>query len=177
MFVHATGGNYLVKGSFCSHVSSKNEQCFILILPRPFTEPCQNISSLLALGSKWKFWKSKAFWLMCSIYHVKIVWCRHDRNHNTGDSCFISILMGYKIIDSCLTTMVSCYNVGNCTLIVEQQIIGPAFAGLPDLKLSMPMIKARVLRCLQQKLACAIDKWLRVISNTMLFKTVIPLII
>ena len=41
------------------------------------------------------------------------------------------------IIDSCLTTTISCSNVASCTLIVEQQIIGPAFAGLPDLQLRL----------------------------------------
>ena len=41
------------------------------------------------------------------------------------------------IINSCLTTTISCSNVASCTLIVEQQIIGPAFAGLPDLQLRL----------------------------------------
>ena len=29
-----------------------------------------------------------------------------------------------------------------------------------------------ILKCLKEELPCAIDKWLRVISNMMLFKTV-----
>ena len=33
----------------------------------------------------------------------------------------------------------------------------------------------RILRCLKEELSWAIDKWLWLIINTMLFKTVIPL--
>ena len=36
-------------------------------------------------------------------------------------------------------------------------------------------MNVHVSRCLKEELALAIDKWLWVISNTMLFKTVIPL--
>ena len=43
----------------------------------------------------------------------------------------------FNIIDSCLTTTISCSNVASCTLIVEQQIIGLANAGLPDLQLRL----------------------------------------
>ena len=39
----------------------------------------------------------------------------------------------------------------------------------------MAYVNVRVLRCLKEELAWVIDKWLWVISNKMLFKTVVPL--
>ena len=41
------------------------------------------------------------------------------------------------------------------------------------IKMSVACMNVRVSRHLKQELAWAIDKWLRVISNPMLFKTVI----
>ena len=42
------------------------------------------------------------------------------------------------------------------------------------INVSVSYVNVRILRHLKQEVAWAIDKWLRVISNTMLVKTVIP---
>ena len=39
----------------------------------------------------------------------------------------------------------------------------------------MAYVNVYILRHLKEKLAWAIDKWLQVISDTVLFKTVVPL--
>ena len=42
-------------------------------------------------------------------------------------------------------------------------------------KVGVVYVNVCVLRCLKEELAWVIDKWLWVISNKMLFKTVVPL--
>ena len=43
------------------------------------------------------------------------------------------------------------------------------------IRVGVAYMNVRILRCLKEELCRAIDKWLRPIINTMLFKTVIPL--
>ena len=43
------------------------------------------------------------------------------------------------------------------------------------IKVSVAYVNVQVLRRLKEKLAWVTDKWLKVISNKMLFKTVVPL--
>ena len=42
------------------------------------------------------------------------------------------------------------------------------------LRVGVAYVNVHVSRCLKEELSWAIDKWLRLIINTMLFKTVIP---
>ena len=43
------------------------------------------------------------------------------------------------------------------------------------IKVGVAYVKVHISRCLKQELALAIDEWLWIISNKMLFNTVIPL--
>ena len=60
-------------------------------------------------------------------------------------------------------------------MVVKSRCIQVTRQGASVIKVGVAYVNIRVSRHLKEELAWAIDKWLRIISNKMLIKTVIPL--